>query len=124
VVATIELTRENFEQIVAGNEVIFIDFWAPWCAPCRVFGPVFESASQKHSDAVFGKVNTEQQKELAGMFGIRSIPTLMVFREQIGVFRQAGALPASALEDVIDQVKKLDMDDVRQKLSEGESATE
>ncbi len=120
--ATIELTQDNLEQVINENKLVFIDFWAPWCGPCRAFGPVYEAASEKHSDAVFGKVNTEEQGELAGMFGIQSIPTLMVFREQIGVFAQPGALPANVFDDLISQVKALDMDEVRKKIAEHEKA--
>ncbi len=119
--ATIELTKDNFEEVVNGNGIVFIDFWASWCGPCKAFGPVFEAASEQHPDAVFAKVNTEEQQELAQSFGIRSIPTLMVFREQIGVFAQPGALPAPVLDDVITQVKALDMDDVRKKVAEQEA---
>ena len=118
--ATIELTKDNLERTINDNAIVFIDFWAPWCAPCRTFAPVFEAASVKNTDAVFAKVNTEEQGELAGAFGIESIPTIMVFREQIGIFSQAGALPASALEDLITQVKALDMEEVRQKIAEHE----
>jgi thioredoxin len=118
------MTRENFEDLVNNNDIVLIDFWAPWCGPCKVFGPVFEAASEQHEDAVFGKVNTEEQQELAGTFGISSIPTLMVFREQIGVFAQPGALPAPVLEDVISQVKGLDMNDVRRKIAEAEKEEE
>jgi thioredoxin 1 len=108
-VATIELTQENFEKTINGSPMVIVDFWAPWCGPCRGFAPVFEKASETHADVVFAKVNTDEQQELAGTFGIRSIPTLMVFREKVILFQQAGALPGQALEQVITQAKALDM---------------
>ena len=116
--ATIDLTNENFEKTVNDNSTVIVDFWAPWCGPCRGFAPVYEKASEAHPDVVFAKVNTDEQQELAGAFGIRSIPTLMVFREKVILFQQAGALPGSALEQVISQAKSLDMakvhEDVKQ----------
>jgi thioredoxin 1 len=117
-VPTVALNRENFEQIVLGNDIVIVDFWAPWCGPCRSFAPVFEAASESHSDVVFGKVNTEEEQELGAAFEIRSIPTLMVFREKVLVFAQPGALPAPALEDLLTQVKDLDMDEVQKKVRE------
>ncbi len=116
--ATIELTSENFEQTVNENPMVIIDFWAPWCGPCRGFAPVYEKASDAHPDVVFAKVNTDEQQELAGTFGIRSIPTLMVFREKVILFQQAGALPGNALEQVIAQAKSLDMAKVRADVSQ------
>ena len=107
--ATIDLTNENFEKTVNDNPMVIVDFWAPWCGPCRGFAPVYEQASDAHPDVVFAKVNTDEQQELAGSFGIRSIPMLMVFREKVILFQQAGALPGSALEQVISQTKSLDM---------------
>jgi thioredoxin len=108
-VATVELTQENFEQTVNDNKMVIIDFWAPWCGPCKGFAPVYEQAAEAHPDIVFGKVNTDDQQDLAGSFGIRSIPTLVVFREKVILFQQAGALPGNALEQVITQAKALDM---------------
>ena len=107
--ATIELTKDNFEQTINGNPIVILDFWAPWCGPCRGFAPVFEKASEAHPDVVFAKVNSDEQQELAGAFNIRSIPTLMVFREKVILFQQAGALPGQALEQVLTQAKSLDM---------------
>ena len=116
--ATIDATRDNFEGLITGNDIILVDFWAPWCGPCRQFAPVYESLAEENEDIVFAKVNTEEERELAGHFQIRSIPTLMVFREQIGIFSQAGALPGHALEDLIGQVRAVDMNDVRAKIAE------
>ena len=118
---TIGLTAESFEQSITDNSLVIVDFWAPWCGPCRSFAPVFEAASELHADAVFAKVNTEDETALASAFEIGSIPTLMIFREQICVFSQPGALPAEALEDLIQKVKALDMDDVRRQIEEHEA---
>ncbi|HTP61886.1 MAG TPA: thioredoxin [Burkholderiales bacterium] len=107
--ATMDLTKDNFEKTVADNPIVIVDFWAPWCGPCRGFAPVFEKASEVHPDVVFAKVNSDEQQELAGAFNIRSIPTLMVFREKVILFQQAGALPGQALEQVLTQAKTLDM---------------
>jgi thioredoxin 1 len=119
---TVELTKENFKETVTSQALVIVDFWAPWCGPCRSFAPVYEQAAEKHADIVFGKVNTEQEQELAGAFGIRSIPTLMIFREQIIVFEQPGALPAAAFEDLIGRVRALDMDRVRLDIAAQEQA--
>lgn len=116
--ATIELTLENFEQSVQDNDILFVDFWADWCAPCRQFAPTYEAASEQHADIGFGSVDTEAQRELAGAFQISSIPTLMAFRDGILVFAQPGALPPAALEQVITAVRELDMDDVRRKIEQ------
>ena len=116
--ATIPLTTENFEQTIIDNDIVLLDFWASWCGPCRMFGPVFEEAAEKNPDLVFGKVDTEDQQQLAATFGIQSIPTLMVFRENVLVFSQPGALPAASLENLIDQVRALDMDEVHKAVAE------
>jgi thioredoxin 1 len=116
--ATIALTKDNFEDTVAKNDLVIVDFWASWCGPCRSFEPVFEAASEQYPDVVFGKVDSDQQQELAGAFNIRSIPFLMVFREQIILFAEAGALPPQALEAVIQQARALDMAEVRKNLAE------
>ena len=119
--ATIEITRDNFESVVSGNDIVLVDFWASWCGPCKQFAPVYEELSEQHPDMVFAKVNTEEERELAGHFQIRSIPTLMVFREQIIVFSQPGALPSSTLSSLLEQVQGLDMAQVRKEIAETQS---
>jgi thioredoxin 1 len=111
--STVALTRDNFEDTVTNSGITLVDWWASWCGPCRMFAPVFENASEKHQDVTFGKIDTEDQQELSAAAGITSIPTLMAFRDGILVFRQPGALPATALEQVIQAVRDLDMDEVR-----------
>jgi thioredoxin 1 len=111
--ATVELTGENFESVVAGAGLALVDFWAAWCGPCRMFGPVFEQASEANPDAVFGKVDTEAQQELAASFGISSIPTLMIIRDGVVLYAQPGALPAPALAELIAKAREIDMDQVR-----------
>lgn len=115
--ATLELTKDNFQQVINNNANVIIDFWAPWCAPCRGFAPTFEAASEKREDVVFAKVNTEEQQEIAGAFSIRSIPTLMVFRDQIIIYSEAGALPASAFDQLVEQAMSLNMDTVRAEIA-------
>jgi thioredoxin 1 len=117
-VTTTTLTKENFQHTVTADGITLVDWWAEWCGPCRMFAPVFEKASEKHSDITFGKIDTEDQPELAGMAQIMSIPTLMAFRDGVLVFSQPGALPESALEQVIQAVRELDMDEVRKQVAE------
>ena len=120
--ATVALTGENFEEHVGKPGIVVIDWWAPWCGPCRAFAPVYDDASDRFPDVTFGKVNTEEQPELAGTFGIQSIPTLMVFRDQILVFARPGMVPGTALDELLGKVKALDMDDVRAQVAAAEAA--
>jgi len=120
--AVVELTKENFEQVVTSNPMVIVDYWAPWCGPCRGFAPVFEKVAEANPDVVFAKVNTDEEQEIAAHFQIRSIPTLMVFKDQIIVFSQPGALPQGAFEQVVDKTKSLDMEMVRKQIAEQEAA--
>ncbi len=121
--ALVTLTEENFNQTIEENEIVIIDFWAPWCGPCRSFAPIFEKIAQNNPDITFAKVNTEEEQALAGYFQIRSIPTTMILRDQIGIFQQAGVLPEEAFIDIIGQVKALDMDMVRKEAEKQSSET-
>jgi len=122
--ATTELTTENFEQTVLGDGIVLVDFWADWCGPCKQFAPVYDRLSEQNPDIVFGKVDTEAQRDLAGAMQISSIPTIMVFRDGIGVFAQAGALPAPVLDDLIGKVRELDMDEVREAIAAQSEGTQ
>ncbi|MBW1810766.1 MAG: thioredoxin [Deltaproteobacteria bacterium] len=117
----IELNSKNLDQTIKDNAILIIDFWAPWCGPCKMFGPIFEKASKKYPEIAFAKCNTQEQEQVAGSFGIKAIPTLAVFRDQVMVFMQSGALPAEALDDVIKQVQSLDMDEIRAKIAKEEA---
>lgn len=118
--AVVELTKENFEQTVTGNDFVIVDYWAPWCGPCRSFAPTYEKVSEEFPNIVFAKVNTEDEQEIAAQFGIRSIPTLMIFREQVIIYSEAGALPESAFKELVTKAGELDMDDVRKQIAESQ----
>ena len=120
--ATTELTTETFDEAIKTNDIVLVDFWAEWCGPCRTFGPIYEEASERHDDVVFGKVDTEAEQWLASQFGIRSIPTLMAFRDEVLVFAQPGVLPGEALDELIGKVKDLDMDEVREQVEAHEAS--
>ncbi len=120
--ATVELSKDNLPEVIENNDFVIIDFWAPWCGPCKSFGPIYEEISEKYPDIVFAKVDTQAEQELAGQFNIRSIPTLMIFREQIIIYSEAGAMQGSAFEQLLEQANELDMDDVRKQVEEEQAA--
>ena len=122
--AYVNLTKENFEEVVTSNDTVIVDYWADWCGPCKSFGPVFEKVSEDFPDAIFAKVDTQNEQEIASMFNIRSIPTLMIFREKVIVFSQAGALPEGALREVVSKVENLDMVEVHKQVAENQAAQE
>ena len=122
--AYVELTKENFEEVITNNDTVVVDYWADWCGPCKSFGPIFEKVSEDFPDAVFAKVDTENEQEIASWFQIRSIPTLMIFREKVIVFSQPGALPEGALREIVTKVENLDMEEVHKQVAEQQSKKE
>ena len=122
--ATINLTEANFQQTLEENDIVIIDCWAEWCGPCKQYGPIFEKVSEQHPDVVFAKVNTEEEQALAGYFQVRSIPTTIIMREEVGIFNQAGALPEDSLNDILRQVKELDMEEVRKEVAAQQAEAE
>ena len=122
--AYVELTKENFEEVITGNDIVVVDYWADWCGPCKTFGPIFEKVSEDFPDAVFAKVDTQNEQEIASWFQIRSIPTLMIFREKVIIFSQAGVLPEGGLRDVVNKAQDLDMEEVHKQVAEQQSKKE